>query len=101
VTVLRPVGPLTQADADQFKARLIEVATQTLGRVVIDASRVPYVDSHGLESLVEMSEAMGESGRVLKICALGETLREVFDLTGWGDAFEYYRDPISGVRSFL
>ncbi|MCE9591981.1 MAG: STAS domain-containing protein [Planctomycetes bacterium] len=101
VTVLKPAGPLTQTDADQFRARLLEVSLQTLGRVVVDASAIPYLDSHGLETLVDLTESLAQSGRVLKLCASGETLREVLDLTGWGDAFEYFADVNSGVRSFL
>jgi len=101
VTVLKPVGPLTQADADQFKARVTAAATHALGRVVVDASAVPFVDSHGLETLVDVTEGLAEGGRALKLCAVGETLREALDLTGWADAFEYYQDVNAGVRSFL
>lgn len=101
IAVLKPNGPLALADADEFKAKLGEVSLRNLGRVVVDASAVSYVDSHGLETLVEMTEEMAESGRALKLCGVGETLREVLELTGWADAFEYFEDVNGGVRSFL
>jgi stage II sporulation protein AA (anti-sigma F factor antagonist) len=101
VTVLKPVGPLTEADSEQFRATATELLKRSLGRLVIDASAISFVDSTGLETLVDLTEQLTEGGRALKLCATNETLREVIDLTGWADAFEYYADINSGVRSFL
>ena len=101
VTVLRPVGPLTQQDADQFKSRLLSVRADRMGRFVVDASSVPYVDSRGLEALIEANEQMQQSGQSLKLCGSNETLREVFDLTELSSLFEQYEDVGSAVRSFL
>ena len=50
VTVLKPAGPLVEDDVESFKSRLLELMQETLGRVVVDASAVPFVDSKGLES---------------------------------------------------
>lgn len=101
VRVLRPRGPLIQTDADQFKARALEVARAALGRVVIDASAVPYVDSRGLEVLAELSEELGAGGQTLRLCAANETVREVLDLTDLASLFEHYEDVSAAVRSFL
>jgi anti-anti-sigma factor len=101
VTVLRPVGPLCADDADVFRARCAEAATRTLGRLVVDASAVPYTDSRGLEVLLELSETLGEAGQSLKLCAATDTVREALELTELSHLFEHYEDVTSGVRSFL
>ncbi len=101
VTVVKPGGPLCQAEAEQFASRLDEVLTRTLGRFVLDASAIPYVDSVGLESLLRITNDLAESGRSLRVCSANETLREVMDLTGLGDRFEFYEDVNTAVRSFL
>ncbi|MEX2544587.1 MAG: STAS domain-containing protein [Phycisphaeraceae bacterium] len=101
VTVLRPTGPLTQADADQLKVRLEQVRGVSLGRLVLDVSAIPYVDSRGLEALVEVHDELARSGQSLKLCGVNETLREVLDLTELGSLFEQYEDTGSAVRSFL
>jgi anti-sigma B factor antagonist len=101
VTVIKPMGPLMAADVEAVKTRIMDVMTRSLGRVVVDASAIAFVDSAGLEALVDMTEELLQSGRALKLCATNETLREVFELTGWSDAFEYFDDVNSGVRSFL
>lgn len=101
VTVVKPVGPLVQADAEQLRAFLAEIMTRSLGRFVIDASGVPYVDSPGLEALMAATEDLTSSGRAMRVCGAGETLREVLDLTGLAERFEFYEDVTTAVRSFL
>ena len=101
VTVLKPMGPLCQEDVEQFKKRLNDVLRRSLGRFVVDASAIPYVDSTGLEALVDVTENLSQSGQSLKLCAANDTLREVFDLTNLSALFERFEDVNSAVRSFL
>lgn len=101
VTVLRPVGPLTQADVEQFKSRLMQVRKESLGRFVVDASAVAFIDSNGLEALVDANDELSKSGQSLKLCGLNETLREVLNLTDLSSLFESFDDVSSAVRSFL
>ena len=51
VTVLKPSGPLTQADATEFKHAAMKVLESNLGRMLVDMGAVPFVDSMGLEAL--------------------------------------------------
>ena len=101
VTVLKPMGALVATDADQFLARAMDVATRNLGRVLIDASAIAFLDSRGVEVLADVTEQLGQSGRALKLCSPNPTVRQVLELTGWSDSFEYFEDVNTGVRSFL
>lgn len=101
VTVIKPVGPLNEANAVQFKTRAMELATRNMGRIIVDASAIAFVDSQGVEALADVTEQLGQSGRALKLCAANQTIRQVLELTGWSHAFEYFDDLNTGVRSFL
>ncbi len=101
VRVLRPTGALAGQDAEKVKSRAAQAAAASLGKVVIDAGAVPFVDSRGLEVLVELSEELGATGQVLKLAAANETLREVLELTELSAHFEHYEDVNAAVRSFL
>lgn len=101
VTVVKPQGPLVVGDAEEFRVRLADTMTRSLGRFVVDASAIPYVDSLGLEALVQSTDELGASGRALRLCGACETLREVLELTGLADRFEHYVDVNTAVRSFL
>jgi anti-anti-sigma factor len=101
VRVLKPRGPLVSSDADKFKARALNVLTASLGRFVVDVSAVPYVDSRGLEVLLEITDRLGQSGQALRLCGVNETVREVLDLTDIVSHFECFEDVTTAVRSFL
>lgn len=101
VTILKPDGPLLGPDAEEFRSRLLQVLTGSLGRCVVDATAVPFVDSKGLEALADASEALANSGHSLKLCGVTETVRQVFELTQLTSRFEYFEDVHAAVRSFL
>lgn len=100
VAVLLPRGPLVGDDAAVLAGRVRKASTEQHGRVVVDLSSVPYVDSLGLEQLAELGEAFGGVARSLKLASLNETLREVLDLTGVARHCELFTDASSAVRSF-
>ncbi|HEY8666723.1 MAG TPA: STAS domain-containing protein [Tepidisphaeraceae bacterium] len=101
VTILRPDGPLVEVDAEHLKTQLMQVSKSSLGRVVLDLSAIPFVDSKGLESLVDVTEEMAKSGQALKLCATSKTVREVLELTALVSLFEHFEDVNAAVRSFL
>jgi len=100
VTAILPDGALAQDDADQFKAKLTEALSESAGRVVVDLSAVPFVDSLGLEALADANDALAQGGRSLKLCGINETIREVMDLTGLAVRFDHFDDMNSALRSF-
>ena len=101
VTVIRPVGPVANAeDASQFLEQSTKVIRSSLGRFVIDASELSYVDSAGLEALVDIAEQLQTFGQALKICGLGETLAETIRITQTADAFEPFSGVQDAVRSY-
>jgi anti-sigma B factor antagonist len=101
VTVIKPVGPLCRADAQRFSARLDEALAKSLGRLVVDASGIAFVDSAGLEALAAAGDKLSEVGMVLKLCGTNETVREVLELTELSPSMEYFDDVQNAVRSFL
>ena len=101
VIVLKPEGPLVENDAAVVKQRLLATLNATLGRFVVDLSAIPYVDSKGLEILVEVTEEMGRSGQALRMCGANKTVREVLELTDLASLFEHFQDANTAVRSFL
>jgi len=101
VTVLKPLGPLMGSDAEQFKNSALQQASKSLGRLVVDASAVPFLDSLGIECLIDLSDALFAGGRALKLCGASETVKEALDLAGYAASFEFIDEVNNGVRSFL
>ena len=101
VAVFKPQGPVTQADADGLRMKLLSARTTHLGRFVLDVSAVAYVDGGSLEALLDVTEELEKNGQVLKLCGANDVFREVLELTGLATAFEHFDDVNSAVRSFL
>ena len=101
VTVLKPEGPILEADAGALRQKLMGTLGASLGRFVVDMSSVPYLDSKGLEALVEVTEEMSRSGQALRLCASNKTVREVLELTDLSSMFDHFEDTNTAVRSFL
>jgi len=101
VTVLTPRGPVVAEDADALRREGSKAITASMGRMVVNAAAVVYVDSKGIEALLDLADELADAGRVLKLCACNETVREVLEITETAAMFEHFEDVLSAVRSFL
>lgn len=101
VVVVRPGGALTQTDAEVFVDRFRKSIGSSMGKCILDASEISYIDSAGIEALLDLSDGMADLGQSLKVSHVNETLRETFELTRTASAFEYYDDINAAVRSYL
>ncbi|MEM8738717.1 MAG: STAS domain-containing protein [Planctomycetota bacterium] len=101
VSVIEPHGPILQEDAPDFHARLTDTLRSSLGRMVIDVTDVPYLDSHALEILSDTAAQLQETGQTLRLSGANETLRTVFEITELAPMFDHYQDVNTAVRSFL
>jgi len=101
VTILKPIGPLAGQDAPDFKAQTLAALRNTLGRLVVDMSAIAYVDSAGLEVLVDISDEMDRFGQCLKLAGVNKTVREALSLTELAALFEQFDDVNTAIRSFL
>ena len=101
VTVLAPAGALAGDAAGAFARTLSEQADRSLGRLVVDLSAVPTLDSLALETLVDAAHRLEDGGVALRLCGLSGTLNTVLEITGHADAFELFPGPEEAARSFL
>lgn len=101
VTVLRPIGAISGEDAEGFRVQVQRVARLAMGRIALDLSETSFIDSRGLEAIVDLGDELGSIGQALRLCNVPDTLREVLALTGVADRVEQYEDAGSAARSFL
>jgi anti-anti-sigma factor len=101
VSVIRPLGPITNTeDAQQFRDRAIESISLAKGRVVVDAEELSYVDSSGLEALLDVAERLEALGQGLKLGQVNETLSDAIRVTKLTDHFEPFDSVQDAVRSY-
>jgi anti-anti-sigma factor len=52
-------------------------------RMVLDFSDVPYIASSGLRVLLKLAQRLKTEGGVLRLCAVNDTVGEVFQISGF------------------
>jgi len=101
VGVVAPQGSVAQTEVVELVAAIRLTRQSSGGRVVLDLSRVPYLDSRALEALLDFSEEQRSAGQTAKLAGLTDTCREILDLTDLLGEFEQFDTVENAVRSFL
>lgn len=96
--VARVLAPrIDAAVAIRFKDLMREVLQAPAPRVVLDLSRVDFLDSSGLGAVVAVMKLAGP-GRSLELAALTPTVQKVFRLTRMDQVFTIHPQAPDGVR---
>ena len=69
-------------------------------QLVVDMGDVDFVDSSGLGSLVYSLRMIDKAGGAIRISAVQDRVRAVFELTKLHHLFEIYDDAGAAVRAF-
>lgn len=86
------------AGAIQFKDRMRELTIGTTGRVILDLSRVAFLDSSGLGAVVAVMKLLGPD-RKLELAGLTPTVEKVFRLTRMDTVFTIHPHVPAGLRN--
>lgn len=90
-------GRLDAVTAPALKRRLKALVAQDHTRIVVDLSRVPFIDSSGLAALVSGLKAAREAGGTIQLVGLNDQARTVFTVTLLDRVFEFFPDVESAV----
>ncbi len=86
------------AGAIQFKEKMREFAQNPCNRVVLDMSKVAFLDSSGLGAVVAVMKLLGPD-RKLELSGLTETVQKVFRLTRMDSIFTIHSSLPDGMRN--
>jgi anti-anti-sigma factor len=92
-------GRLDATTAPNLKARLASIHEEGHIWLVIDLTKVPFIDSSGLAALVSGLKAAQEAGGALKLVGLNEQTRTAFRVTLLDRVFEFYSDVETALDS--
>jgi anti-sigma B factor antagonist len=94
-----PVEELDASNAVEFKddvSQLLQGNTQ----VVFDLSRLRFTDSSGLGALISCLRKVNANGGDLKLCAMSDQVRALFELVRMHKVFDIYATREEAVRAF-
>lgn len=79
-----------EVDADNCEAlgaHIEPALTDDVDTLVLDASRLTFIDSSGITELLRIRDLVRDRGGVCRIANPTEQVRRILEITGLGDAF--------------
>jgi anti-sigma B factor antagonist len=94
-----PVEELDASNAGEFK-RDIAPVLEAYTRLVIDLSRLRFVDSSGLGAFLSCLRQVNAKGGELKLCGMSKPVRTVFELVRLHRIFDILATTEQAVHAF-
>ncbi|MCC7358180.1 MAG: STAS domain-containing protein [Anaerolineales bacterium] len=100
VWTIAPDGRLDLAASRAIEDALGDLCDAGHARVVIDMTNVVYVASAGLRALLVGLRRARQSAGDVRLAALNDRVREVFEMSGFDQVFSIYPDTAAASASF-
>ena len=97
VAVLTEV--LDAGNTDELKAGFASILNES-NKVVIEMSRVKFIDSSGCGTLLFCQKQLSKLGGDLKLCGVQETVRTVFELVRMDRVIDIFDSKEEAVKAF-
>jgi len=94
-----PVDELDASNAGEFKRDMGPVLKSN-PRLVLDLSKLRFVDSSGLGTMLSCLRQLSAQGGDLKLCAMSKQVRALFELVRMHRIFEIYPTRDDAVKAF-
>lgn len=100
VVVVAVIGQLVVGNRQEFKQSVLDEVERGARRILVDFSETGYVDSSGLGALVSLNKRLREAGGELRLTALNEDMRTLFELTRLDTLFRLYASRAEALAQF-
>ena len=96
-SILALEGEVDLHRAVDIRGTLAPLIAQQVPRLLIDMSKVSYIDSSGLAVLIETLQSVLAYKGVFALCGLGESIRTIFHVACLDQVFKIYPDAAAAT----
>ena len=100
VSIVELLGNLDTASAGMVEAELTKLLDADTSRLLLNFSAVPFIASSGLRVLLKVGQASKARGGALHICCINDTVREVFQISGFDRIFNLFASKEDALAGF-
>jgi anti-anti-sigma factor len=97
-SVIRATGRLDSSNSVVLERELLQRLEQGDILLVLDLSKLTFIGSAGLRTILLVAKQVKAAGGRLALCSLSKPVKDVFDLTGVStliDLFPSYEDAVA------
>jgi anti-anti-sigma factor len=91
VVVLDVAGRIDASNVGGFEDKLLGMIAAGERRFVVECSRLDYISSAGLRTLLVATKRLTPAGGKLTLSAPKELIKEILDVAGFSSIFPIYR----------
>jgi anti-anti-sigma factor len=96
--IVTPTGRVDSTTSDRLERHLAALLAGGERRIVVDFSRVDYISSAGLRVMLVLAKKMKDARGAVALCAMGDPVRQVFELAGFLPLFAVDGSKDAAVR---
>ncbi len=97
--VLPLEGEIDLHVSPQIANRLATLVKQEPAHLVVDLSKVTYIDSSGLAVLIEAMQNVGRYGGIFALTGIQDGVRPIFEIARLDQVFRIFPDNASALRA--
>jgi anti-sigma B factor antagonist len=102
VMIVQVSGKLTLGEGTSaLREQMRELAMSGPKRILLDMSKVTYIDSSGLGELVAAHTTLTNAGCEMKLLNLAKRTHDLMEITRLYTVFETFEDEASAIGSFV
>ena len=100
LTVCHIDGEIDINSSPMVKKSFDKLISQKTPKIVINLSKVTYVDSSGLATLVEILKNMRSYGGKMRLACMSPKIKSLFEITKLEKLFEIVADEETAITNF-
>ena len=100
VSTVELLGNLDTASAGLVEEELTKLLDADANRLLLNFTAVPFIASSGLRVLLKVGQTLQTRGGKLHICCINDTVREVFEISGFDRIFNVFASKDDALGGF-
>jgi anti-anti-sigma factor len=100
VTLVALAGSLDSNTSPQAQQALDAMLAGGARKMVVDFTALDYISSAGLRILLGTAKRLSGAGGALRLCGLNETVKEVFDISGFSTILAVFPTEADALKGF-
>ncbi len=100
ITVFLPEGRVDTIAADEMDRTLQAAVARGIHKIVVDMSKVEYINSSGLRALAAVLVRCRDEGGDMKLAALNERVARVFNIIGFDLLMSLHATSDAAIADF-
>ena len=99
ILIVRVEGRIDGANAREFEETITTSITENDHVVIIDFEKLSYISSAGLRAILLIAKTTGKQSIKFALCSLSDTIREVFDISGFDRIIAIYESKAEVITA--